>query len=108
PVLRRLPRTRRSFSEIHVTQPDDSRRGTVRFNLVDAAVAIVILGLIPLAYGSYLLFRTQPPTLVSVSPAQLFEGHSQRLEIDGTNLRPFLRVSFNAVQAKSFLIGSTK
>ena len=91
-----------------MTQPDDSRRGAVRFNLVDVAVAIVILGLIPLAYGSYLLFRAQPPTLVSVSPVQLFEGHNQRLEIDGTNLRPFLRVSFNAAQAKSFLIGSTK
>ena len=91
-----------------MTQPDDSRRRAVRFNLVDVAVAIVILGLIPLAYGSYLLFRAQPPTLASVSPVQLFEGHNQRLEIDGTNLRPFLRVSFNAIQAKSFLIGSTK
>jgi hypothetical protein len=91
-----------------VTQLDDTRPGAVRFNLVDVAAAIVILILIPLAYGSYLLFRTPPPTLVGVSPARLFEGHNQRVEIDGTNLRPFLRVSFNAAQARSFLIGSTK
>ena len=80
----------------------------VRFNLVDAVVALVILGAIPLAYGSYVLFRAQPPTLASVSPVRLSEGHAERIEIEGTNLRPFLRVSFNATPAKSFLIGSTK
>jgi hypothetical protein len=91
-----------------VTQLDNDSRGALRFNLVDILVAIVILGLIPIAFGSYLLFRTPPPTLVSVSPVRLFEGHNQRLEIDGTNLRPFLRVSLNSTPAKSFLIGSTK
>ena len=80
----------------------------VRFNLVDAVVALVILGAIPLAYGSYVLFRAQPPTLASVSPVRLAEGHPQRIEIEGSNLRPFLRVSLNATPAKSFLIGSTK
>ncbi len=89
-----------------MTQLDDRRRA-LRFNLVDVAVAIVILGLMPIAYGAYLLFRTPPPTLASVSPVRLFEGHNQRLEIDGANLRPFLRVSLNATPAKSFLIGST-
>jgi len=78
----------------------------VRFNLVDAVVALVILGAIPLAYGSYVLFRAQPPTLASVSPVRLSEGHAERIEIEGTNLRPFLRVSLNATPAKSFLIGS--
>jgi hypothetical protein len=91
-----------------VTPRDSNTRGPLRFNLVDVVAAIVIFGLIPIAYGAYLLFRTPPPTLVSVSPVRLFEGHNQRLVIDGANLRPFLRVSFNATQAKSFLIGSTK
>jgi hypothetical protein len=91
-----------------VTQLDNDRRSALRFNLVDIVVAIVILGLMPIAYGAYLLFRTPPPTLVSVSPVSLFEGHNQRLEIDGANLRPFLRVSLNSTPAKSFLIGSTK
>jgi len=45
---------------------------------------------------------------LSVSPVRLFEGTTKRLEIDGANLRPFLRVSLNSTPAKSFLIGSTK
>ena len=60
------------------------------------------------AYGAFLLFRTPRPTIVSVVPATLLEGSRQRLEIDGTNLRPFMRVSFDTTPAKSFLIGSTK
>jgi hypothetical protein len=91
-----------------VTQLDNDPRSALRFNLVDVVAAIVIVGLIPIAYGSYLLFRTPPPTLVSVSPVRLFEGHNQRLEIDGANLRPFMRVSLNSTPARSFLIGSTK
>jgi hypothetical protein len=90
-----------------VTRPDDRGPRAGRFNLVDAAVAVVVLVLIPVAYGAYLLFRTPRPAIVSIAPAQLPEGHSQRLEIEGANLRPFLRVSFNTIAAKSFLIGST-
>jgi hypothetical protein len=91
-----------------VTLIDD--RGCVggRFNLVDAAVAFVLLLLVPLAFGAYLLFRTPPPTLTRVVPAALLEGAEQRLEIDGANLRPFMRVSFDTTPAKSFLLGSTK
>jgi hypothetical protein len=91
-----------------MTQLDEPRGAVVRFNMLDAAVAIVILLLIPLAYAAYLLFRTPAPTLASVSPSTLYEGRNQRLEIDGANLRPFLRVSFDTVQARSFLLGSTK
>ena len=91
-----------------MTQLDNDPRSARRFNLVDVVVAVVILGLIPIAYGAYLLFRTPPPTLASVSPVRLFEGHNQRVEIEGTNLRPFMRASFNTIPARSFLIGSTK
>jgi hypothetical protein len=87
---------------------DDRGRVAGRFNVVDGVVAIVLLVLIPVAYGGFLLFRTPTPTIVSVAPAALLEGSRQRLEIDGTNLRPFMRVSFNTTPAKSFLIGSTK
>ena len=87
---------------------DDRGRLAGRVNVVDAAAAIVLLVLIPAAYGAFLLFRTPRPTIVSVVPATLLEGSRQRLEIDGTNLRPFMRVSFDTTPAKSFLIGSTK
>src|SRR5919106_2323971 len=87
---------------------DERGRVGGRFNVVDVAAVILALVLIPLAIGAYLLFRTPVPTLVSVSPATLSEGPNQRLEVNGTNLRPFMRVSFDTIPAKSFLIGSTK
>jgi hypothetical protein len=91
-----------------VTLLDDRGRVAGRFNVVDALAAIVILVLFPVAYAAYLLFRTPTPTLASVVPATLLEGSSQRVEIDGTNLRPFMRVTFDTIPARSFLLGSTK
>jgi len=63
---------------------------------------------VPLAVAAYLLFRTPAPALVTITPKTLFEGPGQRLEIDGMNLRPFMRVSFDANPAAAFLLGSTK
>ena len=91
-----------------MTVLDDRGRVGGRFNVVDAIAALVLVVLIPVAYGAYLLFRTPTPTLVSIVPATLFEGSQQRVEIDGANLRPFMRVSFDTTPARSFLLGSTK
>jgi hypothetical protein len=91
-----------------VTILDERGRIAGRFNVVDVCAAIVLLLLLPLAVAAYLLFRTPAPTLATVTPATLFEGGNQRIEIDGTNLRPFMRVSFNTTPANSFLLGSTK
>jgi hypothetical protein len=87
---------------------DDRGRVGGRFNLVDVAAAIVLFALIPVVLGAYLLFRTPPPALASVSPATVSEAPNQRVEINGANLRPFMRVSFDTIPAKAFLIGSTK
>ena len=87
---------------------DDRGRIAGRFNIVDLLGAVVLFLLIPLAIGAYLLFRTPPAALTSITPKTLFEGPRQRLEIDGTNLRPFMRVTFDTVPANSFLLGSTK
>src|SRR5215467_12419878 len=86
---------------------DDRGRigGTV--NLIDAVIAVVILGLIPVAFGAYLLFRTPMPRLVSVTPSSLYQGKNLNVTITGENLRPYLRVTFNGVQGQSFLIGNT-
>ena len=86
---------------------DDRGRigGTV--NLIDAVIAVVVLGLIPVAFGAYLLFRTPPPKLLAVSPATLNQGGNLRVTITGQNLRPFMRVTFDTIQGQSFLIGNT-
>jgi len=91
-----------------VTLLDERGRVAGRLNVVDVAAAIVLLGLIPFAIGLYLVFRPPTPTLVNIVPKTLVQGPNQRLEIDGTNFRPFMRVSFNTIPANSFLLGSTK
>lgn len=91
-----------------MTVLDDRGRIAGRFNIVDVSASIVILLLIPLAIAAFLLFRTPAPTLVAITPKTLFEGPNQRIEIDGTNLRPFMKVSFDTVPGNTFLLGSTK
>ena len=87
---------------------DDRGRIGGKVNLIDAVIAVVVLGLVPVAFGAYLLFRTPAPTLVSVSPNKLYQGGNLRVTITGENLRPFMRITFNGTQGKSFLIGNTK
>lgn len=91
-----------------MTLVDDRGRVGGRVNLVDAFAALVIIVLIPVAFGAYLLFRAPRPKLLSVSPTKLYQGHNLKVEIEGTDLRPFMRVSFNTNRARSFLLGSTK
>ncbi len=87
---------------------DDDGRLFGRVNLLDAPAALVVLAMIPLAYGAYLLFRTPPARLTTVEPKTITQGPNLRLQIWGENLRPFMRVSLNDVQARTFLIESTK
>jgi hypothetical protein len=87
---------------------DERGRVAGRINLIDAIAAFALVVLVPVAYGAYLLFRTPPATLRAIQPAKIYQGPSARITIDGENLRPFMRVSFNTVQGRTFLIGSTK
>ncbi len=74
-----------------------------RWNLVDVLLGIFFLVLIPLAYGAYLLFREPTPTLTRVEPAELTIGPNMRFKVRGENLRPYLRVSLDNHQGKTFL-----
>ncbi len=87
---------------------DDRGRLGGRVNLIDAVAAMVILVLIPVAYGAYLLFRTPVPKLVSIEPTRLLQGRNLKVVVNGTNLRPFMRVAFNTIQGRTFLIASPK
>ena len=86
---------------------DDRGRIGGKVNLIDAVIAVVMLGLVPVAFGAYLLFKTPQPKLLVVGPNKLYQGSNLRVRIDGENLRPFMRISFNNTQGKSFLIGNT-
>ena len=87
---------------------DDRGRVAGRVNLVDAVVAAAILVFIPVAYGAYLLFQAPPPKMLGIDPVTLYQGPNLRIAVNGRNLRPFMRVSFDNVQGRTFLIGSTK
>jgi hypothetical protein len=86
---------------------DDRGRIGGKVNLIDAVIAVVVLGLIPVAFGAYLLFRTPAPKLLAVTPGTLNQGGNLRVTISGQNLRPYMRVTFDTIQGQSFLIGST-
>jgi hypothetical protein len=87
---------------------DERRRGLGRFNPVDVFVFVLVVVMIPVAYGAYALFRTPPAKLRGVEPKQFTMGPNLRVRVNGTNLRPFMRVSFSTVQGRTFMIGSTE
>jgi hypothetical protein len=86
---------------------DDRGRVFGRINLIDLALLVFALLLVPLGYGAYLLFRTPPPRIVRVTPNPLpFSKGEQRVRITGEHLRPFLRAQIGRTDAKNFLIES--
>ncbi len=87
---------------------DDRGRVGGRINLIDAVVAFLILVLIPVAFGAYLLFRTPAATLTAINPTKLNQGGNLRIEVQGENLRPFMRVRFDTLQGRTFMIGGTR
>jgi hypothetical protein len=78
-----------------------------RWNFVDAIVVVLLLAIGPVGYAAYVLFRTPDPTLSAIEPAEVVQGSNQRVTVRGTNLRPYLRVSFDAHQGRSFLFQDT-
>jgi len=90
-----------------MTVIDDRGRVLGRVNVIDAAAAVLLFVLIPVAYGAYLLFRTPAPRLTSVSPTKLYAGPNQRVRIEGANMRPYMRIAFGSTQGVTFAILST-
>ena len=74
-----------------------------RWNFIDVTVAILVFGLVPVGYAAYVLFRTPTPQLVAVEPKELVQGENLRVTIHGVNLRPYLRVSFDTLQGRTYL-----
>lgn len=87
---------------------DERGRLFGRWNLLDLALLVVILGLIPLGYAGYLLFRDQPPRIVSVTPSHLAETGEFKLTVKGENFRPYMRISAGTMQGRDFFFVSTE
>lgn len=86
---------------------DDHGRIFGRFNLLDLAAAVVLLGLIPLGYGAYALFRVPLPVLTGIDLATQQLDREMRLTIHGANLRPYMRISLGNNQTRAFLFKDT-
>ncbi|GEM_PF-3252672 len=83
---------------------DERGRLLGKINLIDAAVGLLFLFLIPLAYGAYALFRIPSPKITAVEAVTLTD-QGWRMRLLGKDLRPFLRV-FAGVHMGEFLIES--
>lgn len=86
---------------------DDRGRLFGRMNLLDAVALVLLVGLIPLGYAAYALFREQPPRLISISPARSQPLSHLPVTVKGENLRPYMRISAGSHQAIDFQFRST-
>jgi uncharacterized protein DUF4330/IPT/TIG domain-containing protein len=84
---------------------DDHGRLFGRLNLIDALVGLFVLVLVPVGYGALLLFRTPPPTITAITPAQVPEKQPATVAIVGTDLRAFLKARIGQYAA-GFLVQS--
>ena len=78
-----------------------------RLNLLDAVLLVLLIGLVPLGYAAYALFREQPPRIISISPDRVQQSSELRLIVKGESFRPYMRVSAGTHQAREFLFRST-
>ena len=85
---------------------DENGRIFGKVNLIDLLVVSALVGLIPLIYGAFLLFRTPDPQLQSVTPSQLVLEETRSIRIIGANLRTNLRVRIGTANTEAFLVES--
>src|SRR6187455_1584448 len=81
---------------------DERGRLFGRFNLFDAIVAVLVLWLIPIAYGGFLLLRAPSPSLAAIEPSTLFYGTNMKIRVRGDHLAPYMRVSLGKYQGQTF------
>ena len=77
-----------------------------KLNLIDAITVAVVLGLIPLAYGAFMLFRVPVPIITSIQPMQVTQGQLNTLLLRGEGFRPFLVARLGDVESYGFLVQS--
>jgi hypothetical protein len=91
---------------------DERGRLFGRINLIDAAIGAFVIVLVPLAYGTVMLFRPAKPTITSVDHAQMTNVEERagggtrtdgKLKIHGTGLRPTLRATIGEQDVVGFL-----
>ena len=92
---------------------DDKGRLFGRVNIVDASVVLFLVFLIPLAYGTALLFRPAMPRIESVGRVDITNEERRivgggslltaKLKVKGTAFNPMLRASVGGAPALAFV-----
>lgn len=85
---------------------DDQGRVFGKINLIDAIVVALVVGLVPVAYAAYQLFRVPVPVIGAVTPSRIVEKQPATVQLTGTDLRPFLRAWFGTYESAGFLVQS--
>jgi len=85
---------------------DDEGRIFGKYNLIDVAVGVVLIGIIPMSYGAFVLFRPPEPSLLSIEPTQVTTDAPDRVRVAGTYLNPGMRIAIGDGQAATFLVES--
>ena len=70
---------------------DDQARVAGRWNVIDAAVVLLIVVMIPVGYGAYVLFRKPDPVVIAIEPRTVPVTAPSLITVTGHNLRAFLR-----------------
>jgi hypothetical protein len=95
-----------------MTIVDERGRVFGRINLIDAAVVIFLIALMPVGYGTYLLFRPSAPRIESVSVADLNKEEfriasgatiATKIKVRGTGFNPLLRAHIGNERALAFV-----
>src|SRR6185295_7637450 len=88
-----------------------------RLNLGDALSSEFLLGLVPVAYGSLLLFRPARPRIQSVEPTEVNKEERRianglvirlKLKVRGENLTPMLHAFIDETPAIGFTFESPR
>lgn len=83
-----------------------------RVNLIDLLVLVFVLGLLPVAYATYLLFRPATPAITSVERVEVSREERRvagsslvmaKLKVRGSGFSPMLRASVGNVPAIGFV-----
>jgi hypothetical protein len=91
---------------------DEDGRLFGRINLFDAAIAGLIIVLIPIAYGTFLLFRAPVPRVSSVQRVPITREERRvaggnrltaKLKVRGSGLRPMLHASIDGTPSLGFV-----
>ena len=70
---------------------DDHGRLFGKWNVIDVALLVVLLFVIPVAYGAYVLFKKPAPVITALVPKEVPQNQPATIKVTGEHFRAFLR-----------------